>query len=503
VRRVALTLRPASRQGPVLAAVSDGEGHFLFENVEPATYRLSAERTGFLRQDYGAPPSSSAGARLEVSAGQQFTDLVLKLTPQGVITGKVLDQEGEPAANVEVAVLRQTGFGGSRRLTRVDAVVTNDLGEFRIPELKPGSYLLAADGRDHSPEASPGHSATDRTEEAYVPSFYPGTTDPEAAVPVQVGAGQEVSGNNIQLQKTRVYGLRGKLIGASARSFQVTLLPRERARALMGFARWTALVTLDGKFEFRGVQTGSYHLLAVRTQGRQQIVGRLPVEVTGSSVDGLQLVAGDGFAVTGLVRVEGEAKTAPSGAALMLLPSEGPSLIPLAASVKEDGAFRIEEVLRDRYRLNFHWLPEGTYVKSVRMGGLETPDKALDLTQAVTDTAVEITLGARAGGIQGQVQVDGKPAAGSLVTLVPEPVRPNQPFLYKKAFADLNGLFQMTGLAPGDYKLYAWEEDAEVAPDLDPDFVRPFESAGVKVRVVEGGRESVELKLLRAQDAQR
>src|SRR5262249_61477294 len=62
VRRAILTLRPAGQQGSPRSATSDSAGRFLFESVPPGTYRLSAERTGFLRQEYGGRPSSSTGA---------------------------------------------------------------------------------------------------------------------------------------------------------------------------------------------------------------------------------------------------------------------------------------------------------------------------------------------------------------------------------------------------------------------------------------------------------
>src|SRR5262245_3772131 len=94
VRRAILTLRPAGQQGSPRSATSDSAGRFLFESVPPGTYRLSAERTGFLRQDYGGRPSSSTGAPLSISAGQPITGLIFKLTPQGVISGRVLDEEG-------------------------------------------------------------------------------------------------------------------------------------------------------------------------------------------------------------------------------------------------------------------------------------------------------------------------------------------------------------------------------------------------------------------------
>ena len=55
----------------------------------------------------------------------------------------------------------------------------------------------------------------------------------------------------------------------------------------------------------------------------------------------------------------------------------------------------------------------------------------------------------------------------------------------------------MTGLAPGDYKLYAFEEESDVTLYIDPEWAKPLETSGDKVTIVENGRETVELRLTR------
>src|SRR5439155_18822985 len=130
------------------------------------------------------------------------------------------------------------------------------------------------------------------------------------------------------------------------------------------------------------------------------------------------------------------------------------------------------------------------------------PEKILDLTQSTAAPTVEITLGMKAGAVEGLVRADGKAAPASVV-LVPEPLRPNQPFLYREAATDSDGRFKMTGLAPGDYKLYALEEETGSALYLDPEWAKPLETLASKVTVGDGGRETVELRLLRVDEGQR
>jgi len=170
--------------------------------------------------------------------------------------------------------------------------------------------------------------------------------------------------------------------------------------------------------------------------------------------------------------------------------------------VAEDGAFKVEGISADKYYLNFYGLPEGSYVRSARMGGQEVLDNGLDLTQSEGSVKLEITLSPKAGVIEGVVQgKDKKPAPGAWVTLVPEPARPELRYLYKSASSDQNGRFGIKGVAPGDYKLYAWEEPV-FNPFSDPDLFKPFETKGVKVSLQENKREQAELMVLKPEDAQ-
>ena len=141
-------------------------------------------------------------------------------------------------------------------------------------------------------------------------------------------------------------------------------------------------------------------------------------------------------------------------------------------------------------------LEELGYETMSAANGQEALDKGLDLRQARSALALEITLGAKAGAVEGLVRGDGKTLPASVI-LLPEPIRPNQPFLYKQASTDSDGRFKMTGLAPGDYKLYAFEEEADITLYIDPEWVKPLEKAGDKVTIGDNGRESVELRLIR------
>ena len=53
----------------------------------------------------------------------------------------------------------------------------------------------------------------------------------------------------------------------------------------------------------------------------------------------------------------------------------------------------------------------------------------------------------------------------------------------------------MTGLAPGDYKIFAFERVEEGAWQ-DPELIRLFEDRGTTVRVEQGRRSTAEVRII-------
>ncbi len=497
VRRAKVTLSPSDGQNAPQGVLTDSEGRFLFESVPPGTYLLWAERTGFLRQDYGARSLSHDGAPLPVSPGQAVRDLEIKLTPQSVISGTVFDEAGDPIPNLDVSALRRIGYGSKRTAGAGDAT-TNDRGEFRIFDLLPGTYVLSA-RPINNPQAPALRTSTGRPPEQFVATYYPGVTDLAGAAPVEVAAGQEVSGRDIQMRRESVVRLRGRLAplapGISLRNVRVGLAPRDRQESGAWFRDSHRAPGPDGAFEIGGVRPGSYYVVAVRMDGRAQIAGRLPVEVGPSDLTDLLLPVGEALTVAGVVRVESRNRVRLDGVRVSLALSDAMPTAQLNAPVQENGSFRLEGVSRDAFRFLFQNLPEGVYVKSVRAGGQEILEKGLDLSQLNAAPQLEILLSAGAGAVEGTVRVEDKPASDAYITLVPEPMNPNRLYRYRAVPVDHTGRFRIAGVPPGDYRIYAWEEQ-EVAPAADAELPPEVTGKGVKVAVREGGREAVDLTVI-------
>jgi hypothetical protein len=508
IQRASVMLSGAGPNATGRSARSDGDGRFLIENVQPGAYRLTAERVGFLRQGYGARTPGGTPAPLNLSPGQSLKDLEIKLTPQGVILGTVFDDEGDPFPRTAVIAYRLGGLTGSQQSRRQVSVsaITNDIGEYRLAGLAPSRYLVVAiaQGRIRRPPGGFEGRPSGTSEEDLLPTYYPSALDPAGAAPVDIIAGQDVGGIAIMLRKGALYRVQGRIVGGVPQDLvnvRVSLMSRSGEPAF--FAGGGAAVGPDGNFQITRVQPGSYYLTAERT-GRQGSgrIGRISVDVTGADATGLVLPLVEPMSVSGAIRIEGDQKAALPRLTVRLLPIDGSGSSSQNARVAESGTFKLDSVPADNYYLDFGGLPEGAYVKSVRMGNQELLDKGIDLTSARAGVSLEVVLSPRAGSVGGTVTGEGKPAAGSFVVMLADPVRPGQPSLNKSATADQDGRFALGGVAPGDYKLYALEE---AQPELvrDPGLTKPLESKAVKVRVEESGAEQVELKIIKPEDAQK
>jgi hypothetical protein len=143
--------------------------------------------------------------------GQELTDLLFRLIPAAVISGRILDEDGEPLASVTVSAAREVYSEGKRTLSTSTMAATNDLGEYRLFGLPPGRYIVTAVyphwGR-YGPNSGDADS-TDASPQGYAKMFYPGTADPGKAIPLSIKPGEELSSIEILMRQVVVYHLRG------------------------------------------------------------------------------------------------------------------------------------------------------------------------------------------------------------------------------------------------------------------------------------------------------
>jgi len=207
---------PVTSFSPTATAITDARGVFVIREVEAGSYRIVAERSGYVRQEYGQRDFNSAGTPVRLTAGQALKDLSIRLTPAGSIDGRITDSAGNPAVAIPVELLRKTYNENGQKILHVfGSTRTNDRGEFRFYWVTPGRYYLNAGSAKGSIGLSPtsGNSPNEMGDE-YEPAYYLGVADLGQAAVIEVRPGDQMSAIDLTVNRRRSYRIRGRVIDA-------------------------------------------------------------------------------------------------------------------------------------------------------------------------------------------------------------------------------------------------------------------------------------------------
>ena len=512
--RAALAGDPA--EAGVLVTAADENGRFVFENVAPGEYSLAATQVGFVRSEYGQKRPNGTGAKFTLQAGQEMKGIVLPMEQTAVISGQIRGAKGLPLANVQVHALKYGYEDGRRVLQAVRVVRTNDEGDYRLYWLPPGPYVVMAMpllggidesllivGSDGTVRGFTGILETNGPpivlpeESGNIPFYYPGTVRLDGATVITLKAAEQKAGINLALTPLPVLHVRGTLtnlppvVAGNAAGPPTRAIVRLDSTTPSALGRASAPLSMGavdlqtGAFDIRGVLPGDYNLVASAFGGgRSQaaLFARVPVKVAGGDVDNVRVPLSPGFNVTLRVAVEGATE-----AASRILPQLRVALNGRPAqpeSSPQTGVFVVRALPPDLYRVRVD-SPEPIYVKAVRYGDLDVLNAGLQLDSAPANP-VEITISLAGGAIRGAAMTrEGKALANATVALVPEGDRRKRTDLYKNVLSAADGTFRMTGIAPGDYKLFCWS-DVDAGAWQDPDFIKEYEDQGKPIHIGEG-----------------
>jgi len=527
---------------------TEKDGKFIFKDLNAGQYRLSVQRNGYAGQQYGQRTATSAGTVINLTEGQQLKDIAFRLIPAATITGRVRDTNGEPVPGFQVSLLRSIyNVNGQRSLSNVGNATTDDRGEYRIFWVAAGRYVLSVGGNSGLTgfiSSSDGITQIIRTggsstfaDRIFPLTYYPGTLDPSRATVIELQPGAELSAVDIVLSQPATYRIRGKAVDAASgkppTSAGVSISPRQEtgaAGSLIVSAPTSATVNYNnasGTFEIRNVLPGAYWLRASSSTDMNEPINlnvagtartamelldsvmmnssryaQIPIEVSGSDIEGVELRLTAGLSIPMRLRIEGQELSSFTGLdriRVNLRPANAGSTYSnayQAVSFNAEGTAVLGSVSPGEYRIQVSAPSPDMYLKEATFERTDVLNRPWEITNQTSGT-LNIVFSNKGGQIEGNlVDAQSQPVRGSQVILIPDLDR-DRPELYKTATTDQNGHFTMRGITPGGYRAYAWEA-IEANAWYDREVLAQYEAQGKPIRILESSKEPADLKLIPA-----
>jgi protocatechuate 3,4-dioxygenase beta subunit len=473
-------------------ASTDGEGRYEFSTLPAGRYNLSVMKSGYVTLEFGQQRPFEPGKPLQLADAEVAEKIDFALPRGAVIAGRITDEVGEPIAGVQVMAMRyQYMPDGQRRLSPANTGPnfsggTDDLGQFRVYGLTPGSYFLSATLRDFGmmfggPTTTVVNSPTDPNN-GYVTTYYPGTPNPDEAQALAVTIGQEASAyfSLVPARMSRVSGIVRMSDGRAASGYTISL---RTVTAGLTTGIGGTQVGADGTFRLSNLPPGE-HFLDIRpmfgpaggittgTPGSPPPppeFASVPLSLSGQDIDGLVITTTTGATISG--RVIFEATRAASG------PTGGPTPMRVIAAQADPGPGAyfgmntmdngvIDEAGRFQIRgaggrVVFRWSgPPGWFLKSVRMNGTDITDVPFDVRASTPSADLEVVVTDQQTTVSGNVKDSrGQPVNDYVVAILPDGLKEgiSASRFTRTVRPDQNGHYNTTALPPGDYVAFAVE----------------------------------------------
>jgi uncharacterized protein (DUF2141 family) len=523
------------------ATLTDDSGLFVFSGLPAGRYPVVATRAGWVTTAYGAKRPGGAGTAVVVSDGQRVGDITIALLHGAVLTGTIRDENGRPISGVGLGIMRyvRSPADGSRFLQPVNMDLgsepSDDQGAYRLFGLPPGDYLLvagsgfgAADAHAVTPDdvrraltprdaATLSRPAPDLPSMKYVPIFYPGTPDASAARPVTVGAGEERSGLDFQIQlvtAARISGLVTGPDGQSVTNASVTIF-RVDQPAMGLLLNWfinSARTDRDGRFTIPGVAPGRYavqaSLAGAGGRGAPTTAGSLwayePIAMPGQDAS-VALSLRPGPTVSGQLSFAGGAPpTTLPATRVILQPVIGPDGVgsmPVPGAIADaDRRFVFQSIMPGRYRVSASSIRSGDqtwWPISALLDGRDLLDQPFDAIGTADVSGITIAYTDRPTELSG-LMLDAAGHAAPEYHVVAfstdrsDWLTPSRRIQQVRPAAD--GRFVFRNLPPGEYFLGA-VTDVEDNEWFDPAFLEPLAAASIKLTLAASEQKTQDIRI--------
>lgn len=484
------------------SAITDAEGRYEFTDLPAGQFNLNVTKSGYVDLGYGQTTPGEMGKPLKVSDKQVVEKIDFKLPRGAVITGRVLDELGEPIPDVQVSALRnQFTPMGARPVNAGRFATTNDIGEFRLFGIPPGQYLLSASYRGQM--MSVGTTTGDTS--GYAVTYYPGTATLADAQKLTIGLGGSVSDVTMMLVSTRTARVSGIVVDGQGRPVkQGSVMLVSRNQALGPIGGGGGMIRPDGTFTINSVAPGEYTLRGMLPgqPGAPPGTVMASISVNGADLTDVRLEPVKPISVSGQVLLDPVAARSfkPETMRLNAPPNDpGPMFgpVPPPAAVRDDLTFEFKASPGPSVvRLNG---PAGWMIKSVSLNGADVTDAITFRDEDVSGLQVELTN--KVPDLSGQVtNGNGETVLDYYAIAFPQDEqRWNAPGIGRTAMVrpDDQGRFRIRTLRPGNYYVIAVEH-VQTSEWNDPAWMESVRSRATPVTLNDGDTLVSDLKLAQA-----
>jgi len=457
--RTRVTLTDTNNSRTAASLLTGEDGRFAFHQLSAGKYSLQGSRRGYLTSGYLQHEQFWSA----IVTGEEFQtqDVILRLIPAAVLSGRVLDERGEAVRGAQVKLYMEEHTTGMVRVMSAGDTQTNDLGVFEFLSLSPGKYFCAVSTKPwyavHPPSTPAGDTGVPATgvdkslDVAYPTTYYGGTTASDEASPIVIKGGdrEEIEINLAPVESLHL--LFHVPEETQQQGFQVPILEKHVFDSVDYIPIEGVNPVSPGVMELTGVPAGRYTVRIPAAQGQSTKFTEADVRTDGQELE------------------SNKAEPAGSMKLVVHLPNGEPIPKQLALGLQDerqqiafnpvsaDGQVAFDELAAGSYKVIATRTPEKAYaVGRILKEDGQPVGPFVHITEGA-ELNLNVTLIEGVARVEGVVKRGDRPVPGVMVVLIPASPESQQD-LFRRDQTDSDGSFSLPDIIPGSYTVAAIED---------------------------------------------